>query len=197
METTNNGRYILTNIGENQWSVSDTETGFVITFTEGDFNATKCVVRPEQYPEGIESRRQMTAYTAKALRGICNYMAAEHYELATGIPASRQRFRSLEMPKAKPELSDEEKEERSQRFYEVVDDIGRAIVELRNHYKLTQSEAAEKMGITEKKLAAMERGVLTTKLSSITRYIELLGGRLAIVPEENNDDPHCRFIDKL
>lgn len=86
--------------------------------------------------------------------------------------------------------------ERKEHCSKVFNDLGHAIADLRNHYKLTQSEAAEKLGITEKKLAAIERGTLYNNLDKVCKYAEALGGRIAIVPEEREDDPHCRFIEK-
>lgn len=86
-------------------------------------------------------------------------------------------------------------EDRKERFYAVINDVGRAIHKLRVYRGLTQEEAAEQMGVTVKKLDAVERGRLTTHLSTLTDYVEALRGRLAIVPEESPDDPHCQFIE--
>lgn len=88
-----------------------------------------------------------------------------------------------------------DEEEKKEHCTEVFNDLGRAMADLRNHYKLTQSEAAERLGITEKKMAAIERGTLYNNLNKICKYAELLGGRLAIVPKECENDPHCRFIE--
>lgn len=86
-------------------------------------------------------------------------------------------------------------EDRKERFYAVINDVGRAIHKLRVHQGLTQEEAAARMGVTVKKLDAVERGRLTTHLSTLTDYVESIGGRLAIVPEETPNDPHCQFIE--
>lgn len=86
--------------------------------------------------------------------------------------------------------------EKKEHCSKVFSDLGRAIANLRNHYKLTQSEAAAKLGITEKKMAAIERGTLYNNLDKVCKYVEILGGRIAIVPEEDERDPHCRFIEK-
>ena len=88
-----------------------------------------------------------------------------------------------------------EETEKSERVHDVFVDFGRALTELRNHYRLTQSEAAAKMGITEKKLAAIERGVLYSNLTWVCKRAEALGGRLAIIPAESDSDPHCQFIE--
>lgn len=86
-------------------------------------------------------------------------------------------------------------EEKAAHCHEVFDNIGRSLTELRNHYKLTQSEAAAKMGITEKKLAAIERGTIFGNINYLCKRVEAIGGRLAIVPAEEADDPHCQFIE--
>ena len=55
--------------------------------------------------------------------------------------------------------------------------IGHSMTELRQYHGLTLEEAAARANLTDKKL------------------IEALGGRLAIVPEEDPDDPHCQFVE--
>ena len=86
-------------------------------------------------------------------------------------------------------------EERKKRFYEVIDDIGAALKGLREYHDLTIEEAAERAELTPTRLEAIERGRLTTNLTTLTDQVERLGGRLAIVPEESKDDPHCQFIE--
>ena len=86
-------------------------------------------------------------------------------------------------------------EDRKERFYAVINDVGRAIHKLRVHQGLTQEEAAARMGVTVKKLDAVERGRLTTHLSTLTDYVESIGGSLAIVPTDNPGVDHCMFID--
>lgn len=88
-----------------------------------------------------------------------------------------------------------EEDEKREHCTKVFSDLGHAIADLRNHYKFTQSEAAEKLGITEKKMAAIERGTLYNNLDKVCKYAEILGGCLAIVPKERENDPHCRFIE--
>lgn len=73
--------------------------------------------------------------------------------------------------------------------------IGHSITELRQYHGLTLEEAAARANLTDKKLAAIERGVLYNNINHIVKIIEALGGRLAIVPEENPDDPHCQFVE--
>lgn len=86
-------------------------------------------------------------------------------------------------------------EERKKRFYEVIDDIGAALKGLREYHGLTIEEAAERADMTPAKVTAIERGRLTTNLTTLTDQVERLGGRLAIVPEETPEDPHCQFIE--
>ena len=86
-------------------------------------------------------------------------------------------------------------EANKEHFYEVINDMGRAIKGLREHYGLTTEQAAERAGVTVKKLEAIERGRLTTNLNYICDVVEGLGGRLAIVPEEQPTDPHVQFIE--
>jgi len=86
-------------------------------------------------------------------------------------------------------------EDKKQRFYEVTGDVGRAFADLRRYYNLSIEEAAFKTGLSVSKINAIERGRLTVHLSVLTDFIERLGGRLAIIPEEKPDDPHCQFIE--
>ena len=86
-------------------------------------------------------------------------------------------------------------EDRKERFYAVINDVGRAIHKLRVYQGLTQEEAAARMGVTVKKLDAVERGRLTTHLSTLTDYVESIGGSLAIIPTDNPGVDHCMFID--
>ena len=86
-------------------------------------------------------------------------------------------------------------EQRKQRFYAVINDIGTSLKDLREYRGLTIEEAAERAELTPTRLEAIERGRLTTNLNTLTDQVERLGGRLAIVPEETPDDPHCQFIE--
>lgn len=86
-------------------------------------------------------------------------------------------------------------EEKKQHFYEVNNDIGRAYQELRKHQGLSVEQAAEKTGLTVKRIQAIERGALVQHLSALCNQIEAMGGRLAIVPAESTTDPHCQFIE--
>ena len=86
-------------------------------------------------------------------------------------------------------------EQRKQRFYAVINDIGTSLKDLREYRGLTIEEAAERAELTPTRLEAIERGRLTTNLNTLTDQVERIGGRLAIVPEETPDDPHCQFIE--
>ena len=78
---------------------------------------------------------------------------------------------------------------------EVFADLGHSITQLRRHHGLTVEQAAEMVGTTPAKLAAIERGTMYNNLNKVARIVETLRGRLAIVPEEQPTDPHCQFIE--
>ena len=86
-------------------------------------------------------------------------------------------------------------EEKKQYMFAVHADIGRAVAELRVSKGLTVEEAAERSGLTELRMAAVERGRILDRPHMLAKLVEALGGRLAIVPEESKDDPHCQFIE--
>ena len=86
-------------------------------------------------------------------------------------------------------------EDKEQFFKEVSADFGNAVHELREVKGLTVEQAAEQAELTPTKMAAVERGSYHNNLSTMCRIVEALGGRLAIVPEESKDDPHCQFIE--
>lgn len=86
-------------------------------------------------------------------------------------------------------------EEKKQYMFAVHSDIGRAIAELRVSKGLTVEEAAERSGLTKLRMAAVERGRILDRPHMLAKLVEVLGGRLAIVPEETPDDPHCAFIE--
>lgn len=78
---------------------------------------------------------------------------------------------------------------------EVFADLGHSIQQLRQHHGLTVEQAAERIETTPAKIAAIERGTMYNNLNKVSRIVEALRGRLAIVPEESPDDPHCQFIE--
>ena len=77
----------------------------------------------------------------------------------------------------------------------VFNDIAASIKALREHQGLTIEEAAQRTGLPIKKLEAIERGTFFSNNNQLAKLIEAIGGRLAIVPEETPDDPHCQFIE--
>ena len=86
-------------------------------------------------------------------------------------------------------------EEKKDFMWQVNHDTGRAIAELRQHQGITIEEAAQRADYEPDKLAAVEAGKLPHNIHNIARIVEALRGRLAIVPEETPDDPHCQFIE--
>ena len=77
----------------------------------------------------------------------------------------------------------------------VFNDIAASIKALREHQGLTIEEAAQRTGLPIKKLEAIERGTFFNNNNQLAKLIEAIGGRLAIVPDETPDDPHCQFIE--
>ena len=58
------------------------------------------------------------------------------------------------------------------------------LAELRTRQELSQIELAERMGVSQSRVSAIERGELTTaELSTISKYITALGGRLQIIAD--------------
>ena len=86
-------------------------------------------------------------------------------------------------------------EEKKDFMWQVNHDTARAIAELRQHQDLTIEEAAQRADYEPDKLAAVEAGKLPHNIHNLARIVEAIGGRLAIVPEEHPDDPHCQFIE--
>ena len=73
--------------------------------------------------------------------------------------------------------------------------IGQSIAALRQHNGWTIEEASARSGLTVKKIAALERGVLFNNVNALAKIVESLHGRIAIIPEESPDDPHCQFVE--
>lgn len=66
--------------------------------------------------------------------------------------------------------------------------------ELREYNGITIEEAAQRIGRTPGKVAAMEKGVLFNNVVNLCKTAEALGGRLAILPTDNPGLKHCEFI---
>jgi DNA-binding XRE family transcriptional regulator len=58
------------------------------------------------------------------------------------------------------------------------------LAEVRARQELSQVELAERMGVSQARVSAIERGELTaTELSTIKKYIAALGGQLKIIAD--------------
>jgi transcriptional regulator with XRE-family HTH domain len=52
--------------------------------------------------------------------------------------------------------------------------------ELRRELDLTQATVAERLAVTQENVSQIERGATDLRLSTLSRYVEALGGRLEI-----------------
>ncbi|MEV0001020.1 helix-turn-helix transcriptional regulator [Micromonospora sp. NPDC050980] len=60
--------------------------------------------------------------------------------------------------------------------------------EMREHRGLTQQEVADRMHVSQPRVAAIEKGeVPATEVGTIDRYVSALGGRLEIVADFDGD----------
>lgn len=80
-------------------------------------------------------------------------------------------------------------------FNGIYRDLGQAVHDLREHNSLTIDQAADRIGMAPEKLQAFETGKRLRSTAPLCYIVEQLKGRLAIVPEETPDDPHCQFIE--
>ena len=80
-------------------------------------------------------------------------------------------------------------------FNGIYRDLGQAVSDLRQHNGLTIEQAASRIGIAPDKLQAFETGKRLRSTAPLCHIVEQLRGRLAIIPEETPDDPHCQFIE--
>lgn len=164
-------RFQLTKIDNGRYIVHDNETRFSIMFKAGDYNASQKVLPPMEQPDDPAEAAKTAAY---AMRRIGDYMAKEHPDLIHPT---------------------EEQERRRRHFVETTADIGRSLRELREYKGYSVEDAARLSGFTARRIENIEAGKLPADLNVITRIVERLGGRLAVVPEESPDDPHCQFIE--
>ena len=167
----NPDRFHLTKLDKNRYVVADTETNYSIVFRAGEFNTSQKVIPPDQQPDSPQEAARLGAY---AMRCIGDYMAQYHADLV---------------------FPTDEQEQRRRHFYDTITDIGRSVQQLREYQGRTVEEASEASGFSVRRIENIEAGKLTSDLNVITRIVERLGGRLAIVPEETPDDPHCQFIE--
>lgn len=185
-------RFILTNLEGDTWQIEDTESGYKVTFKEGRYNETRCVIPPEHMPEGMTSY-DARRWAEKSLRAISNHLAVNHYFLASDEwPGVNTHNKAL---KSKMVQTEEEREEAVGYLKEVNKDLGLAVNALREYSGLSIEEVAERLSIVPAKLEKIEQGRSVLKVHTLAKYIEELGGRLAIVPAESDDDPHVQFIE--
>ena len=86
-------------------------------------------------------------------------------------------------------------EEKNSYRMQVNHDTGRAIADLRQHRGMTLDQVAEASDYEPENIAAAEVGKLPHNVHNLARIVEAMQGRLAIIPEEHPDDPHCQFIE--
>lgn len=56
--------------------------------------------------------------------------------------------------------------------------------ELRKDHGLSQAQLAERMGVSQRRVSAIERGRIdSTEVSTVRSYVEALGGRVHLVAE--------------
>lgn len=63
---------------------------------------------------------------------------------------------------------------------------GYRLAERRTALGLTQSQVAERMGVTKGRVSQIERGEVST-VEAVARYVEALGGRLQLTAIFDND----------
>lgn len=170
----NNTRFILTHLDGNKYAVADTETGFTVTFLRGRWNTSQKVLPPENMavPDGQDA----ALWAASAMRAIGDYMAVEHPDLVT--------------------FSDRERAHRDL-FFATMQDTGAALAELREYNGLSIDDAAAAANYTPERVQRIEEGRIADKLTVVVKYVEAIGGRLAIIPQQEEDDPHCQFVELI
>ena len=86
-------------------------------------------------------------------------------------------------------------EEKNQFMWKVNSDTGRALADLRQHRGMTLKQVAAASDYEPENIAAAEAGKLPHNVHNLARIVEAMQGRLAIIPQESPDDPHCQFIE--
>ena len=87
------------------------------------------------------------------------------------------------------ELKAKRSKESQERINQWRDEIllDNALTQLRNEVELSQQELADRMGISQPSLSAMERINLNMKLVTLKKYIEAIGGKVSLTVELPTD----------
>lgn len=87
------------------------------------------------------------------------------------------------------ELKAKRSKESQERINQLRDEIllENALTQLRNEVELSQQELADRMGISQPSLSAMERINLNMKLVTLKKYIEAIGGKVSLTVELPTD----------
>lgn len=87
------------------------------------------------------------------------------------------------------ELKAKRSKESQERINQLRDEIllENALTQLRNEVELSQQELADRMGISQPSLSAMERINLNMKLVTLKKYIEAIGGQVSLTVELPTD----------
>ena len=83
-------------------------------------------------------------------------------------------------------MQKEEKQEREQTVaFGIYREMGRALMELRQHNGLSIEEAAERAGLEPSKIEGYERGKHLSSVVRLALLVEDLGGRIEFRPTDN------------
>ena len=87
------------------------------------------------------------------------------------------------------ELIAKRSQESQERINQLCDEIllDNALTQLRNEVQLSQQELAEKMGVSQPSLSAMEKINHNMKLVTLKKYIEAIGGKVSLSVELPSD----------
>ena len=76
--------------------------------------------------------------------------------------------------------------------------MGTLIAELRKENNMTQTQLAEKMGVTDKAVSKWERNISCPDISSISRLAEILGTTVEqLMQGENKESPAGRKVQEI
>lgn len=93
--------------------------------------------------------------------------------------------------------SDEAIEKRANSVVAELGDLMRDLVKLRDAHGLTQSEMAERMGVSQPSVAAFERYDANPTVGSITRYAIAVGARLDLTVVDDYEDANWATVTDL